>query len=150
MKRWIPWLLLAAVVAGSLLLGARGEGGPETAASRARRLAAELRCPTCRSQSALESDAQVARAVRAEIRRLIDEGRTDAEIRAYFVDRYGRDILLRPEGRGVSALVWVLPVVAFVCALAGLVAAFRRWRPTGATVTEDDRRLVREAMGGRS
>jgi cytochrome c-type biogenesis protein CcmH len=84
--------------------------------------------------------------MRTEIARRVDAGETDAEIRAYFVSKFGKDILLRPEGHGVTALVWILPVVALVAAVAGLVVAFRRWRPHAVTVTDDDRRLVDEAL----
>ena len=147
MRRWLPWLALAAVLAIALAVGAGRHGGRATPAQRAHRLAGELRCPTCRSLSAAESDAKAARAVRAEIARRVRAGESDGEIRAYFVSRYGRDILLEPEGTGVAALVWVLPVAAVLCALAGLAVAFRRWRVTpGAAVSDEDRARVEKAL----
>lgn len=146
MRRWLPWGALAVVLAAALVVGTRTDSGPRTPSSRARHIASELRCPTCRSQSALESDAEVSRAMRADIRTRIANGETDEEIRSYFVSKFGKDILLRPEGSGVAALVWVLPVVALVVAIAGLVVAFRRWRPRPVVVTDDDRRLVEEAL----
>lgn len=149
-RKWGPWAALALVLVVALAVGSRSDSGPTTSADRVRHIAAELRCPTCRSQSALESDAEVSRAMRAEIQRRVDDGETDAEIRAYFVSKFGKDILLRPEGRGVSALVWILPVVALVAAIAGLVVAFRRWRPREVTVSDEDRRLVDDALQGGS
>lgn len=147
MRRWLSWLALAAVLVGALIVGSRPDDGPRTVDDRVNSIASELRCPTCRSQSALESDAEVSRAMRDEIRDRIEAGETDDEIRAYFVSKFGRDILLRPEGTGVTALVWILPVVALVAAVAGLVVAFRRWRPRGdVAVSDDDRRLVEEAL----
>ena len=145
-RRWLPWAAMAIVLVGSLAIGATDDDGPRTPAARADALAAELRCPTCRSQSALDSDAEVSRGMRAEIRERIGAGETDGEIRAYFVSKFGKDILLRPEGDGLSALVWILPVVALGCAVAGLVVAFRRWRPVATSVTDEDRRLVEEAL----
>ena len=128
MRRWLPWLALAAVLAVALLVGAGRHGGRATPAQRAHRIAGELRCPTCRSLSAAESDAKAAKAVRDEIGRRVRAGESDSEIRAYFVSRYGRDILLEPEGTGVAAIVWVLPVAALVCGIAGLALYFRRRR----------------------
>ena len=148
MRRSLPWLAMAVVLVGALVIGSRPDDGPRTTDDRVRSIAAELRCPTCRSQSALESDAEVSRAMRDEIARRVDAGQSDDEIRAYFVSKFGKDILLRPEGRGVTALVWILPVVALVAAVAGLVVAFRRWRPRAVTVSDDDRRLVDEALRG--
>ena len=128
MRRWLPWLALAAVLAVALLVGAGRHGGRATPAQRAHRIAGELRCPTCRSLSAAESDAKAAKAVRDEIGRRVRAGESDSQIRAYFVSRYGRDILLEPEGTGVAAIVWVLPVAAVVCGIAGLALYFRRRR----------------------
>jgi cytochrome c-type biogenesis protein CcmH len=128
-RTWAPWAVLVVVVAVALVIGTRSDGEPATVAARVESIASELRCPTCRGQSAAESDAAAARAVRAEVRRRVEAGQTRAEIVSYFVSRYGKDIVLRPESRGIAALVWVLPVAALVVALAWLVVAFRRWRP---------------------
>ena len=85
-----------------------------------KRVASEVRCPTCRQLSAAESDAPAAEAVRVAIAARVEQGDSDAEIRAFLVDSYGKDILLTPGRSGVAALVWALPVAAFVCTLAGL------------------------------
>jgi cytochrome c-type biogenesis protein CcmH len=132
MRRWAPWLALFVVVVVALAIGASGSGrGGSTAAARADRLAKSVRCPTCRGLSAAESDAKAAQAVRTEIRSRVDVGQSDGQIRAYLASRYGDDILLKPEGSGVTALVWALPVVAAVCGAAGLAFAFRRWQQVG-------------------
>ncbi len=127
--KWLPWLALVVVVAVALMLGADRGGGPETVSQRTERLSRSVRCPTCRDLSAAESDAAAAKAVRLAIRRDVEAGRTDVEIRAGLASRYGRDILLTPDSRGVVGLVWVLPVAAVVIGLGGLALAFRRWRP---------------------
>jgi cytochrome c-type biogenesis protein CcmH len=146
-RRWLPWLALLLVVAAALAVAAGRGGRPATPEQRALHVAAQLRCPTCRGQSAAVSDAPASQAIRAEIRRRVAAGQTDAQIRAYFVDRYGKDILLSPEAGGIDGLVWVLPVVAVAVAVAGLALAFRRWRPLAdVVVSDDDRRLVEEAL----
>jgi cytochrome c-type biogenesis protein CcmH len=92
------------------------------------------------------SDAPAAQAGRDEILRRVQAGQSDAEIKAFFVGRYGDAILLDPPRRGVSTLVWVLPVLAVVAALAGLAVAFSRWRPRRRHASADDEALVHEAM----
>ncbi len=67
------------------------------------------------------------RTIRTDIARRVEAGETDDEIRAYLVGRFGEESC-SPRGRRVSGLVWVLPVVALVAAVAGLVVTFRRWR----------------------
>ena len=145
---WLPWAAMAVVLAVALAVGAgRGSGQP-TDAQRQRRIAASLRCPTCRSQSVADSDAEAARSARKEIGDRVRAGQTDAEIRGYFVSRFGSDILLKPEGKGVALWVWALPVIGLVCTVAGLTVAFRRWRARpGASVSADDRALVERALG---
>ena len=130
-----------------LFIGAQGRSGPLTEAQRVKHIASEIRCPTCRNQSAAESDAAAAKAVRDEIDRRVRAGESDGEIVAFLVSRYGSDILLKPEGSGVASLVWVLPVVAVVVALAGLALAFRRWRARpGVEVSAEDRALVEREL----
>ena len=140
---------LAVVAAVALTVGVTGRRGARTEDDRVRQIASTVRCPTCRGLSAAESDAKAAQAVREEIRAQLRAGRSGGDIRAFLAGRYGRDILLTPSASGVTSLVWVLPVVVFVAAVAGLVAAFRRWRDHPfETPTPDDRALVDLALHG--
>ncbi len=93
-----------------------------------------------------DSDAPAAKAGRDEIVRRVKEGQSDAQIRAYFVGRYGEAILLAPPREGVSGLVWVLPVLAVAAAAAGLALAFRRWQPKHRRASDEDRALVDQAL----
>jgi cytochrome c-type biogenesis protein CcmH len=146
-KGRLPWLVMAVVLAVALVIGAQGRSGPMTEAQRVKHIASEIRCPTCRNQSAAESDAAAAKAVRDEIDRRVKAGQTDGEIVAFMVSRYGSDILLKPEASGVASLVWALPVVAVVVALAALAVAFRRWRARpGVEVSAEDRALVEREL----
>jgi cytochrome c-type biogenesis protein CcmH/NrfF len=124
----LSWLLMAVVLLGALVIGTRGDSGPQTDDDRARSIALTIKCPTCRSQSAAESDAPAAKFIREEIARRIEAGESDDQIRGYFASRYGQEILLTPASSGVASLVWVLPVAAGIIATAGLAVAFRRWK----------------------
>jgi cytochrome c-type biogenesis protein CcmH len=148
LRRWGPWLALVVVLVVALVLAAGGGSSPSTsAAARVSRITSEIRCPTCKGLSAAESDAETAKAIRTEVANEVAAGRTDGEILAGMQDRYGTDILLRPSASGFEGLVWVLPVIAFVLALAGLVVAFRRWHAsTAEDVTDADRARVARAL----
>ena len=135
------------VLAGALFVGARGPSGPATDEQRAARIAEQVRCPTCRGLSAADSDAPAADFIRQESLRRVRAGQSDEEVVAFFVSRYGNDILLKPEASGVAGLVWALPAAALVAAVGGLVVVFRRWRARpGTTVSDADRALVEEAL----
>jgi cytochrome c-type biogenesis protein CcmH len=138
---------MAVVLGVALVVGADGRSGPPTDAQRAHRIAAQVRCPTCRGLSAADSDAPAAQAIRDEVLRRVQAGQTDGEILGYLVSRYDTQILLEPRGKGIGALVWALPATAAVLAAGGLALAFVRWRARpGVRVSPADRALVEEAM----
>jgi cytochrome c-type biogenesis protein CcmH len=145
-KRWLPYLVMAAIVGGAFLLGPR-PAAHRNAIERARDIAAGVRCPTCGGESALESQAPISQAIRAEIERRIGAGESDGQIRSYLVSRYGRSILLKPPTSGVSGVVWVLPVLALAGAAVGIGLGMRRWqaRAGSAHPSEDDLALVETA-----
>lgn len=126
--RRVSYLVLAVVTAGALLIGTFDEGPARATEDRVEDIAGTIRCPQCRGQSAADSDASSARAVRAEIAERLDAGESAAEIRDYFAARYGEEILLTPPASGIGSLVWILPVVVVVTGAAGLALAFARWR----------------------
>lgn len=149
---WAGWAVLAAVLVVALAVGARSDGPPPTAAERTYELGRTIRCPQCVGQSVSESDVAISREMRTDIARRIEAGETDEEIRAAYVAAYGEDILLTPPSSGTSLLVWVLPVVAAVGGVVGLVVVVRRGR-RGETAAEEatdaDRELVARALEAR-
>jgi cytochrome c-type biogenesis protein CcmH len=150
LRRLLPVLALAVVVFGTLAIGSGSGDGDPSPAARTRRLAAGLRCPVCQGLSVADSPSPTARAISADIRRRVDAGESDGDIRQAYVDRYGEWVLLRPAGAGLGALVWGLPVAGLLLAAGGLALAFRRWRRDApAAATEDDRHLVEQALARR-
>lgn len=150
-RRW-SWLVIAALVLVALVRAGVSDGPPRTAEEQVRQITATLKCPTCRSQSVAGSDSAAARAIRADVARRVGDGQSPDEIRDAIAGTYGDDVLLTPGRSGLQGVVWFLPVVVLVVALAGVSAAFARWRRTPlTTATDADRALVEEALseGGR-
>jgi cytochrome c-type biogenesis protein CcmH len=141
---------VALVVVGLLALGIGlfvNEGSARTTEERTTNLAESVKCPTCRSQSVAESEAPIAREIRADIANRLEAGESDDDIRDYLVSRYGQEILLTPPSSGVAGLVWVIPVVAVVLAGVGLWFAFRRWQEAPTVhASSADRDLVEAAL----
>lgn len=128
MTRRISYVVMAVAAVAALAVGIFDEGPARATEDRVEDIAATIRCPQCRGQSAADSDAASARAVRAEIAERLDAGRSADEIRDYFAASYGEEILLTPPSTGVGSLVWILPVVVVVAGAGGLAVAFARWR----------------------
>jgi cytochrome c-type biogenesis protein CcmH len=114
--------------AGSALLD-----GPREA--RVQALGRQLRCPMCQGLSIADSGSSAARAQMDRVRELVSEGRTDEEIRSYFVARYGEWALLEPPAHGLNWLVWLGPL-ALLLVGAGVIARLVR-RPAGGGVKSD-------------
>ncbi|MGI8756555.1 MAG: cytochrome c-type biogenesis protein [Acidimicrobiales bacterium] len=142
--RSLAWVAMAAVVLVLLVFGTLGRRAPSDS-ERAQALARSIRCPSCKSQSVATSDTPSSQGVRELIRRRIVAGDSDEEIRDFVAVRYP-GTLLDPPGRGFGALVWALPVVGAIVAVAALVLRFGDWRQGTAPVTDADRDLVAKAQ----
>ena len=150
-RRLLPWMALAVVVVATLAVAGGAGRSERSPAARARHLASQLRCPVCEGLTVADSPSPTARAIHDDIRRRVEAGESDEEIRRAFVERYGETILLRPTSTGIAALVWALPVVVLVLGAAGLGFAFWRWRrQPRLAATDADRALVGEALGRRA
>ena len=129
------WSLLGVVLVVALLVGGGVfSSSPPTNAQRAAAIESVIRCPSCEDLSVAVSTAPTAVTVRATVRQLVDEGRSDGQIKDYLAARYGSAIVLEPPTSGWSLLVWALPIVAGLAGLAILVVVLvrRRRRGTGA------------------
>lgn len=147
-QRWTAWALLGLVVAALLAVGISQDAGPRSPEERVELISKRLACPICDGESVFESRNNASAKIKNEIRTQVAAGElTDDEIIGFIAERYPSDVLLVPRADGIDALVWILPVVAFVCAVAGLAVAFRRWRAASDDgPTDADRELVAAAL----
>lgn len=109
---------------------------------RFHRLTLELRCVMCQNQSLADSDAPIAHDLRREVFNLMREGRSDAEIKQFLVERYGEFVLYRPPFGGGTLLLWLGPAVVLLAGAVVVVLVVRR-RASANRVTagpdDDDR-----------
>ena len=95
-------------------------------AERFHDLVVELRCVMCQNQSLADSDAPIAHDLRREVLALMRQGRSDAQIRQYLVDRYGEFVLYRPRMEPGTWLLWFGPAALLLAAGAGIALHLRR------------------------
>jgi cytochrome c-type biogenesis protein CcmH len=140
MKRFLAPLLLAAsfLASGQALDVAHPDAKVE---ARLKSIAEELRCLVCQNQTIADSNAPLALDLRQQVRGMIVAGKSDDEIRAYMVTRYGDFVLYKPPFNAVTAFLWVGPGVLIVAGFAALFLMIRRRRDAAAaTAPPDDRR----------
>jgi cytochrome c-type biogenesis protein CcmH len=80
----------------------------------------EFRCMQCQNESLADSPVELAADMRAEVRDMLLAGKSDDQIRAFMVARYGDFILFRPRFNARTGWVWLAPGVlllvgAWVC-----------------------------------
>ena len=108
--------------------------------ARYRALAKELRCVMCQNQSLADSPAGVADDMRLQVLTLIREGKSDAEITAFFQARYGDFILYRPEVKPVTWALWFGPALLLLVGAGVVVSVVRRQQKNApATPPAEDR-----------
>lgn len=120
-------LALAATDAGA---GAMRQEDPGE--RRIKAVATDLRCPVCQGESVYDSHSTVASQMKALIREQVAAGKSDDEIKSFFVARYGEFILMEPRRTLRTALVWLFPAAAFFGGSALLFLLLYR-RASGAT-----------------
>lgn len=90
----------------------------------------QVMCPVCGTLLQLAESPQAQRE-KAFIRRLIAEGKTEAQIKDALVVEYGNEVLALPKGSGFSLSAYVVPIVAFIVAIVALAIGVLRWRRSG-------------------
>ena len=141
---------MALITVSLLAVGTTRDTGPLTQGDRIDAITKRVACPTCDGESVFVSRASAAEAIRKQVAREVAAGeKSDTEIIGSISNSFNAQILLVPRATGLDSLVWVLPIAVFVCAVAGLAVAFRKWRRQNTTgATGEDFALVNKLLAG--
>ena len=112
--------------------------------AHARALFRDVRCLVCQSQSIDESDASLARDLRQLVRDQVAEGRSDDQIRAFLVSRYGQFVLLTPKPSLGNAVLWVGPLLVVVLGAAAFVMRRRSLPSEPQTLTPEEEAALKD------
>jgi cytochrome c-type biogenesis protein CcmH len=130
----------------SIAFVSKAAGNDET---RIRQLEEKLRCLVCQNQSLADSGAELAGDLRKQVREQVAAGKTDDQVVAYLVERYGDFVRYDPPFKATTALLWVGPFLLLAAAAGILVIAVRRRRnaPDEPALGPDEKRLVERVLG---
>jgi len=95
---------------------------------RYRELIEELRCPKCQNQNLADSNSPISVDLREQVRVLLEEGKSDEEVVAYLVDRYGDFVRYRPAVKENTLVLWFGPAAVGLLGLLVIVSFIRRQR----------------------
>lgn len=104
-------------------------------------LTRQLRCLVCQNENLADSNADLARDLRHEVFGLMQQGKSDDEIKQYLVDRYSDFVLYDPPVKPATWLLWFGPGLFLLMGAAVVLVTIRR----RGRATRIDSRLVDNA-----
>ena len=119
----IWWLALAVVVVGAAACLATDEV-PDLE-RRAQQINKSVMCPVCPGESIDQSQHPLAVQMRSAVDEKLGEGWSDAQVREFFVERYGPVVLMEPPAEGVHLAAWIVPPLGTILAIAALYVVIR-------------------------
>jgi len=102
---------------------------------RFQHLTHQLRCPMCQNETLADSNAPIARDLRNQIFKLMQQGKSDDEIKQYLVARYSDYILYDPPLKPGTWLLWFGPLLILLGGAGVVWAAIRKRKRDGAGAT---------------
>ena len=123
----VLFILIAMCGPASLVFAQQPAKPAEVSEQVVYEVASELRCVVCQNLSVADSPSEMAGQMRAIVRERLRAGESPAQVRAYFVDKYGDWILLAPPRRGFTLLVWVVPYVMALLGIVLVAVLVTRW-----------------------
>ncbi|MEM7083207.1 MAG: cytochrome c-type biogenesis protein [Pseudomonadota bacterium] len=98
----------------------------------------ELRCLVCQNQSIQDSNADLAKDLRRQVRGMLLAGRSDTEIYAYMTERYGDYVRYRPPWRINTLLLQLFPFIVGLLGVTLLWGTLKKHRSRQSVSTPDE------------
>ena len=91
---------------------------------RARLISSELRCLVCQNENIDSSNSEFATDLRIFVRKKLQEGLEDEEIKSYLVSRYGDFIILKPPFKKYNIILYLIGPILFILGILMLFFLF--------------------------
>jgi cytochrome c-type biogenesis protein CcmH len=102
----------------------------------AEELYALIMCPICSGQTIGQSSNETSSQMRDLVLKKLRRGETKEAVLQYFASKYGERILAEPTKTGFNRMLWLLPFVIVVLAVAVISFLMRRWSTRVSVETE--------------
>jgi len=132
MKRLLITLLLLFLSSGLFALPVSAQERTPTD-DEVNAIASQLYCPVCENTPLDVCPTEACRQWRLLIREQLIEGKSEAEIKQYFVENYGARVLAEPPRTGLNWLVYILPPAIILFGAFILFRNLRSWTRSSKT-----------------
>ena len=122
-------ILFILFLAALLVTPVSAQGRPPTD-DEVNTIAKQLYCPVCENTPLDVCATQACAQWRDLIRLMLSQGKSEAEIKQYFVDNYGARVLNEPPREGLNWLAYLVPPVVILIGVGFLVRALRAMKKT--------------------
>lgn len=106
--------------------------------ARLKTLSTDLRCLVCQNTTLADSNAPLAEDLRNEIRELMKQGKTDDQVTAYLVERYGDFVRYKPPVNSNTWLLWFGPFLMLLIGAIVLIVILKKRASMEDTTTDKD------------
>jgi cytochrome c-type biogenesis protein CcmH len=135
---WLALVVRLSVLAGVAAAQDGAQPTPTPAVSRVvtqddvNRIARQMYCPICENEPLDACRTAACAQWKAQIAQMLADGKSDDEIKQYFVDTFGLKVLASPPVSGVTVWLWLLPIVALIIGAVYVYTVMRRMRARSA------------------
>lgn len=137
MRKFILYLSLFFVVAPAWsVIEVHQFKTPEQEA-RYKHLTTTLRCLVCQNENLADSNATLAKQLREQIYKMLNEGADDKKIVNYMVSRYGNFVLYDPPLIPATYLLWIGPFILLLFGIIIMQVIIRRNRRQKRVIDSD-------------
>jgi cytochrome c-type biogenesis protein CcmH len=119
---------ILALLFGLLVVGLVSAQQPTPSDDQVNAIARQLYCPVCENIPLDVCPTTACAQWRELIRQKLVEGKTEQQIKDYFVEQYGARVLGTPPAKGINWLVYVVPPVAILAGVYILYRVFLSWK----------------------
>ena len=86
----------------------------ESIDTKVKKLTLELRCMTCQNQSVHDSNSDYSKEIKIFVKKKIEEGLNEKEIKKILTERYGEYILFKPYFNSKNLFLWLFPFILLI------------------------------------
>ncbi|MCE1254396.1 MAG: cytochrome c-type biogenesis protein CcmH [Anaerolineae bacterium] len=123
---WLPAFLAALFLLLFFVSPAAAGDGDPVSDDEVNKIAGQLYCPICENVPLDVCPTQACANWRELIRKMLEEGKSEDEIKAYFAAQYGWSVLSMPPQEGLNWLIYVLPPLISIGGIAFLLWTVRK------------------------